>query len=91
LRKIKENGVERKLVAITSNEKIMPRHGYEIFNNNGKKIGVITSGTLSPVLGKPIAMGYVKKEFAEIDTTVTIKVRNKEVTGIVVKLPFISK
>jgi len=91
LRKIKENGVERKLVAITSNEKIMPRHGYGIFNNNGKKIGVITSGTLSPVLGKPIAMGYVKKEFAEIDTTVTIQVRNKEVTGIVVKLPFISK
>ena len=88
--KIKEDGVKRKLVAILAEERIIPRHGYEI-SNNGDIIGTITSGTLSPYLGKPIAMGYVDKEFSDLDSKVTIKVRNKEVIGEIVKLPFVSK
>ena len=87
---IKTNGVSRNLVAIISDEKILPRHGYEIFNN-GFKIGDITSGTLSPMLGKPIAMGYVDKDYSELNSEISIKIRDKKIIGKIVKLPFISK
>ncbi len=87
--RIKENGVKRKLVAIISDSKAFPRHGYEI-TYNGSVIGKITSGTLSPILGKPIAMGYVDKEYSDIDSVVNIKIRNKDAEGEIVKLPFVS-
>ena len=88
--KIKEEGIKRKLVAIFSEERMIPRKGYEIFSND-ILVGNITSGTLSPVLGKPIAMGYVDTEYSDIDSEVIIKIRNKELVGTIVKLPFVSK
>ena len=90
LTSLKENGVNRRLVAITSNEKIFPRHGYDISYNNNK-IGVITSGTVSPVLDKPIALGYVEIKFSEIDSDVNILIRGKETPAKVVKLPFVKR
>jgi aminomethyltransferase len=88
--KVKENGVDRKLVAIVTDSKVFPRHGYEI-ENNGSDIGVITSGTLSPMLGKPIALGYVNSDFSDVDSLVKIKIRNKIVEGQIVNLPFINR
>ncbi|HMN18008.1 MAG TPA: glycine cleavage system aminomethyltransferase GcvT [Ignavibacteriaceae bacterium] len=88
--KIKENGLKRKLVAITSNEKTFPRHGYDISVNN-KKIGTVTSGTVSPMLDKPIALGYVETEFSEIETDVNFLIRGKEIPAKVVKLPFVKR
>lgn len=85
----KEN-LTRKLVAIISEEKIFPRQGYEI-SLNGEIIGKITSGTVSPILDKPIALAYVKKEFSDIDTELNILIRGKEYPARVVKLPFIKK
>lgn len=87
--KIKENGIKRKLVAIVTDSRVFPRHGYEI-TENGNSIGTITSGTLSPILGKPIAMGYVDKDHSDIDSVVNIKIRNKDVEGRIIKLPFVS-
>jgi aminomethyltransferase len=88
--KIKENGADRKLVAIVTDSKVFPRHGYEI-ESNGNNIGIITSGTLSPMLGKPIALGYVNKDFSDVDSIVNIKIRNKNVEGQIVDLPFINR
>jgi len=88
--KIKENGLKRKLVAITSDEKTFPRHGYDISVNN-KKIGTVTSGTVSPMLDKPIALGYVETEFSEIETDVNFLIRGKEIPAKVVKLPFVKR
>lgn len=90
LLKIKEEGVTRKLVAMTSDHKTFPRHGYEIFVN-GNKIGHITSGTVSPVTEKPIALGYVQKDFASIGTHVNFLIRDKEIPAEIVKLPFVKK
>jgi len=87
---IKSNGVKRKLVAIAFEGKLIPRHGYEIYSNN-TLIGHVTSGTLSPILEKPIAMGYVDSKYSDLDSEVTIKVRNKEIIGKTVTLPFISR
>jgi len=90
LKKIKEEGIKRKLVAMTSEEKTFPRHGYEIMAN-GNKIGMITSGTVSPVLEKPIALGYVEKEFAQEGTKINFLVRGKEIPALIVKPPFVKK
>lgn len=89
LLKAKEN-ISRKLVAMVSEEKTFPRHGYDI-SANGRKIGTITSGTVSPILDKAIALGYVEKDFSAVDTEVNFVVRGKEFPAKVVKLPFIKK
>lgn len=88
LLKAKTDGLKRKLVAVSSDEKAFPRHGYDI-TAGGKKIGVITSGTVSPVLDRPIAMGYVDAEFAAAGTSVNFLIRGKEIPATVVKLPFV--
>src|SRR6476661_10712571 len=88
LEKQKVEGVERKLVGFEMQEKGIPRHGYEIKDSAGMNIGVVTSGTQSPSLGKAIGMGYVRKAFASLDTTVYIKVRDKLLQAKVVKIPF---
>lgn len=54
----------------------------------GNDIGVVTSGTFSPTLEKPIAMGYVEGAFAEPGTSVEIDVRGHREPASVVKLPF---
>lgn len=90
LLKFKENGLTRKLVAITSDEKIFPRHGYDISVNNNK-IGTVTSGTVSPILDKPIAMGYVQTKYSDIGSDINILIRGKEVPSKVVKLPFVKR
>ncbi len=58
-------------------------------DNKEKPIGEITSGTFSPVLGKPVAMGYVNKEFSKSNTKILAKVRNKFVPATVSKMPFV--
>lgn len=84
---LKEKGIERKLVGIEITGRGIPRHGYEIYHDD-KMIGYITSGTQSPSLQKPIAMGYVKIEFSKPGTEVFVKIRDKMVDAKVVKMPF---
>jgi aminomethyltransferase len=86
--KQKANGVERKLVGFEMIEKGIPRHGYEIKDNTGAVIGVVTSGTQSPSLGKAIGMGYVRTAFATFDMNILIKVRDKLLQAKVTKMPF---
>jgi len=88
LEKQKQNGIERKLVGFELKEKGIPRHGYEIKDFSGQVIGYVTSGTQSPSLNKAIGMGYVRKAFASLDTTIYIKVRDKLLQAKVVKIPF---
>ena len=87
---MKAIGLNRKLAAITSEEKIFPRHGYDI-SVNSNKIGVVTSGTVSPMLELPIAMGYVETKYAEIGSEINFLIRGKEVPAKVVKLPFVKR
>ncbi len=90
LLKIKEGGLKRKLTALVSDEKSFPRHGYDLTVNN-KKVGTITSGTVSPILDKPIALGYVDSKFTNDDTTINFLIRGKEIPARIVKLPFVKK
>ena len=84
----KENGVTRKLVAFELLERGIPRQDYEIVDADGNAIGLVTSGTMSPSLGKGIGLGYVTKENSKLDTDIFIQVRKKAIPAKVVKLPF---
>jgi len=90
LLKVKSEGIKRKLVGFTINDKAFPRHNYEIQSSN-KKIGFVTSGTFSPILNYSIGMGYVEKEFSNEGTEIDIIIRNKPVKAKVTKPPFIKK
>ncbi|MGQ3678075.1 glycine cleavage system aminomethyltransferase GcvT [Tenacibaculum discolor] len=84
----KEAGVTRKLVAFELTERGVPRHDYEIVDADGNNIGRVTSGTMSPSLGKGIGLGYVTKENSKVDSDIFIQVRKKQIPAKVVKLPF---
>lgn len=88
IKKQKEEGVTKKLVAFELTEKGIPRHGYEIVNADGQVIGEVTSGTMSPSLKKGIGLGYVEKAYAKRDTQLFIQVRKKAIPAVTVKLPF---
>lgn len=86
--KQREEGVTKKLVGFKVNDKRVPRHDYEIVDQDGNSIGIVTSGTMSPSLAIPIGMGYVPKAFSKKGTSIGIKIRNKVLDATVVKLPF---
>lgn len=91
LKKQKEAGVTRKLVAFELTERGIPRHDYEIVDANGNVIGIVTSGTMSPSLGKAIGLGYVPTALSAVDSEIFIRIRNKDIAAKVVKLPFYKK
>ena len=86
-----ENGMPKKLVGLKMLDKSIARHEYEIFYK-GEKVGVITSGGVSPMLNANIAMAYVKniKEICA-GTVVQVMIREKLHDAEVVKRPFIKK
>ncbi|WP_397362823.1 glycine cleavage system aminomethyltransferase GcvT [Olleya sp. R77988] len=84
----KRRGVDRKLVAFELDERGIPRQGYDIVDGQGKKIGEVTSGTMSPMLGKGIGLGYVPTIFADVNSKLNIQIRKNAVPATVVKLPF---
>ena len=87
----KEAGVSKKLVGFELTERGIPRHDYEIVDAAGNNIGIVTSGTMAPSIGKGIGMGYVKSEFAGLDSEIFIQIRNNKVAAKVVKMPFYKK
>ncbi len=88
--KVKEQGATRKLVGFVSDaDKFIPRHHYDIYSKQGEKIGQVTSGNISPILNKPIGMGYVSVEYSKPDTEIEIEARGKRFPAKVVKVPFL--
>jgi aminomethyltransferase len=67
--------------------KVFPRHGYELVADE-KTVGQVTSGTFSPSLNKPIAMGYLPLPLTKLGSTVQVKVRDKLFPATVIKPPF---
>ncbi|GGX03421.1 glycine cleavage system aminomethyltransferase GcvT [Aquimarina muelleri] len=88
LAKQKEHGAERKLVGFELDERGIPRQGYDIVDSNGKIIGTVTSGTMSPSLGKGIGLGYVPSVLAQPGSKINIQVRKNAIPATVIKLPF---
>jgi aminomethyltransferase len=88
--KAKQEGLTRRLVGLHVEGRSIPRHGYEIVVD-GRPAGVVTSGTMSPMLDRGIALGYVPVSHAAAGSAVGIAIRNQVVPATVVKLPFVTK
>ena len=91
LKKQKEEGVTRKLIAFEMIERGIPRHDYPIVDAEGTVIGKVNSGTMSPSMKKGIGLGYVTVENAALDSEIFVEIRDKGVKAKVVKLPFYKK
>lgn len=88
LLKIKADGPVRKLVGLELDGKRIARQGAEVKDTTGKAIGSVTSGTMSPTLGKSIAMAYVAADQSAVGTRLGIDLRGDINVATVVKLPF---
>jgi aminomethyltransferase len=86
---LKLHGVNKKLRGFKMIDRGIPRHGYTIFDENENTIGEVTSGSISPVLGVGIGLGYVKTGFEKKETIIYIKIRNKLLRAKIVALPFL--
>lgn len=89
LERQKAEGVRRKLIGFEMIDKGIPRHGYELMDENGNKIGEVTSGTQSPSLGKAVGLGYVTANYSSVGSSIFVKIREKNLQAKVVKLPFV--
>jgi aminomethyltransferase len=88
LLKQKNEGVKRKRVGIQMIDQGIPRPSFEIYGNEGEKIGHITSGTFSPLLKYGIGMGYIQTSHAQEGNIVNVKIRDKMARGKIVLFPF---
>lgn len=87
LQDLKEKGPQKVRVGLKTEKRVIPRHGFNIIHD-GRQVGAVTSGTLSPLLNTGIAMGYIDAGDARENTLVEIQVRDRRETAKIVKTPF---
>lgn len=85
LEKQKVEGTSRKLVRFELKERGIPRHSYEIVNENDEHIGIVTSGCMIPDSKIGVGMGYVQTQYSNPNSTIFIKIRAKNMEAVVVK------
>ena len=88
LKKLKENGLSRKLVGFELIEKGIARGHYLVKNQEGEQIGMVTSGTISPSIGKSIGLAYVPVDLSKPGNRIFIDVRGRLLEAEIVSLPF---
>lgn len=89
LEKQKSEGVTKKLAGFEMQEKAIPRNGYPVVDAEGKTIGKVTSGTMSPMKKTGIGLAYLDTDFTKVGTEIFIQIRNKNIPAQVVKPPFV--
>jgi aminomethyltransferase len=88
---VKEQGLKRSLIGFQMLEKGIPRQGYTLFSNDGKEIGIVTSGTHSPSLDAPIGIGFIATPYVAEGTEFSVDIRGRKVKAKVCKTPFVSR
>ncbi|MBL4259599.1 glycine cleavage system aminomethyltransferase GcvT [Vibrio fluvialis] len=89
LSQIATKDVSRKRVGLVGQTKAPVREGTELFDAEGAKIGIVTSGTAGPTAGIPVSMAYVRADLSAIGTEVFAEVRGKMLPMLVEKMPFV--
>ncbi len=89
LARVHDDGPAEKLVGLTLDERGVPRHGYPIETPDGEEVGTVTSGTMSPTLGEPIAVGYVPVKHGDPGTSLRVQIRDDPKKATVRGLPFL--
>ncbi|NEU56119.1 glycine cleavage system aminomethyltransferase GcvT [Halorussus sp. MSC15.2] len=90
LERADEEGTDEKFVGIELVDRGVPRHGYDVTDTDGHIVGEVTSGTMSPTLDEPIALGYVPTEYADVGTKVRVMVRGQPKKAKIANTPFLS-
>jgi aminomethyltransferase len=85
-----QKGLDKKLIGFKLLQPGVPRKGYKIYSN-GKQIGAVTSGNMSPMLNKGIGMGYVQIAYSGLESEILIEIRDRVIPAVVVKRPFYNK
>ena len=86
-----KTGINKKLVGLKMIDKAIARHVYDVYFEN-EKIGVITSGGVSPTRGDNIALAYIKNlDKLAVGSTIQIMIRDKFYNAEIIKKPFIEK
>ena len=80
-------GVQRRLVGLQMQGRNIARHGYRVLST-GIVVGDVSSGTLSPTLGYPIALAYVPTQLATVGQPLDVEIRGNVYPAVVVKRPF---
>ena len=88
LEQAKAAGLKRTLIGLEMIERGIARDGYKVFDDGGREIGYVTSGSYAPFLKKNIALAYVPPEFANVGSTVKVECRSQGVRAQVVPTPF---
>ena len=91
IKNLLNNGSEKIRVGIKPEGKVIARENVKIFSSDDKEIGLVTSGTFGPSVNAPVAMGYIKSNFAKVGTSIKLEVRGKKYEGKVSELPFYKK
>lgn len=89
----RHEGLTKRFIGFELSQGPVPRTGMELTAEStdgapGRRVGTVTSGTFSPILNRPLGMGYVEPSQAKPGTGLTLTVRHQRYTGTVVKLPF---
>ncbi len=87
LRELKKQGLPRRLIGLVLDSRRIARQHHRLLCD-GREVGRVTSGTLSPTLGKSIAMGFVNSSNAEVGAELEVDIGTKRVVATVTKLPF---
>lgn len=87
----REGGVKQKIRGFELTGKGIARSGCRIFSEEGEEIGVVTSGTKSPTLGKSIGLALLDTTKSRFGTTIKVEIRNKLINAVVMRTPFYRK
>ncbi len=87
LLKLKEQGLKRKLIGFELEGAGIAREETKVFHAEGQEIGLVTSGTKTPTLGKAVGMTFIDTEYAEAGLEVVFEVRGRKIQGKLKKLP----
>lgn len=87
LERQRQEGVQRKLVGLQMQGRNIARHGYPVLSQ-GEAVGVVTSGTLAPTVGKPIALAFVPTPLSQPGQSLAVEIRDKAYPAVVVQRPF---
>ena len=82
------SGIKKKLIGFKLIEKSIPRNGYEVYSLEEKLIGIVTSGTFSPILKNGIGLAYVDVDCVD-NENIYINIRDKFIKATIVKTPFV--
>jgi aminomethyltransferase len=88
LEKQKQEGITRTLVGLETIERGIARDGYKVWDEAGREVGYVTSGSYAPFLKKNIALAYVPPSLSALDTTLQVEIRGQGVKAEVVPTPF---